>query len=587
MNENDRGSAQALRELSDLRLGLLEADLRFEAPYTGPLLPQAVSAMARINELIHTPAINRFCEVQLRILEANFESYTMTNARLEEQETRCDRTDFSMVAKVDTHLHLSALMTSKELFDFIGEIYERDGDDKYDEEKTIRQLLEESGYVPDQCSIDNLCTHAVSDVYRDFDAFNKHFLPFRSKQLADMMFKIQPLGGKYLREIVARVAGRAKQQNVYLEPRVSIYARKYGEWEELAEWFDRSRARVAQPNVLWAVQCPRVFHVWRKMGALANFGALLRNFFGPLFDATLAPEAHPKLAFLLSRIGCIDTVDNEALEDSWDCTALPPPDEYTAAANPPYSYWHHYFWANLRALNRLRVIRGLNMLRLRPHAGEAGPLHHLATTFLFAHGISHGILLKAQPVLQYLYYLNMIGISVSPISNACLFVPYAKNPFARLFARGLRVTLTTDDPLQFHVTEQPQLEEYATAKHAWGLSMTDLSEIARNSVLISSAPPALREELIGGDDPCDRCNVPRRRFDFRHRELCRNFEDVGIRWPPMHPLQSVGFHLFNPQHTVDVRGAQLAELELAEAAPPTSNGDQAHLSKGGASSTST
>ena len=94
--------------------------------------------------------------------------------------------------------------------------------------------------------------------------------------------------------------------------------------------------------------------------------------------------------------------------------------------------------------------------------------------------------------------------------------------------------------------------------------MTDLSEIARNSVLISSAPPALREELIGGDDPCDRCNVPRRRFDFRHRELCRNFEDVGIRWPPMHPLQSVGFHLFNPQHTVDVRGAQLAELELAE-----------------------
>ena len=53
---------------------------------------------------------------------------------------------------------------------------------------------------------------------------------------------------------------------------------------------------------------------------------------------------------------------------------------------------------------------------------------------------------------RYLYYINQIGISVSPISNACLFVPYAKNPFPKLYKRGLKVTLTTDDPLQVRKT---------------------------------------------------------------------------------------------------------------------------------------
>ena len=107
-----------------------------------------------------------------------------------------------------------------------------------------------------------------------------------------------------------------------------------------------------------------------------------------------------------------------------------------------------------------------------------------------------------------------------------------------MFKRGLRVTLTTDDPLQFQMSNQPQLEEYITAKHAWSLTMTDLSEIARNSVLISSARHELREELIGGPDPCDRCNVPKRRFDFRHNERARNFVIIGLP-PPMYPVHGL------------------------------------------------
>lgn len=57
------------------------------------------------------------------------------------------------------------------------------------------------------------------------------------------------------------------------------------------------------------------------------------------------------------------------------------------------------------------------------------------------------------PVLQYLYYLAQIGIAMSPLSNNSLFLNYHRNPLPEYLARGLIVSLSTDDPLQFHFTK--------------------------------------------------------------------------------------------------------------------------------------
>lgn len=38
---------------------------------------------------------------------------------------------------------------------------------------------------------------------------------------------------------------------------------------------------------------------------------------------------------------------------------------------------------------------------------------------------------------------------------------YADNPFPVFFKRGLRVALSTDDPLHFHHTKEAVVEEYA------------------------------------------------------------------------------------------------------------------------------
>lgn len=43
------------------------------------------------------------------------------------------------------------------------------------------------------------------------------------------------------------------------------------------------------------------------------------------------------------------------------------------------------------ALNRER---GFNIFQLRPHCGEAGPVHHVVTGFMLAENISHGLLLR-------------------------------------------------------------------------------------------------------------------------------------------------------------------------------------------------
>lgn len=90
---------------------------------------------------------------------------------------------------------------------------------------------------------------------------------------------------------------------------------------------------------------------------------------------------------------------------------------------------------------------------LRPHCGEAGPIHHLVSAFMLAENISHGLLLRKAPVLQYLYYLAQIGIAMSPLSNNSLFLSYHRNPLPEYLSRGLMVSLSTDDPLQFHFTK--------------------------------------------------------------------------------------------------------------------------------------
>jgi len=65
--------------------------------------------------------------------------------------------------------------------------------------------------------------------------------------------------------------------------------------------------------------------------------------------------------------------------------------------------------------------------------------------------------------LSNLFKFCQIGLAMSPLSNNSLFLDYHRNPFPTFFQRGLNVSLSTDDPLQIHLTKEPLVEEYSIA----------------------------------------------------------------------------------------------------------------------------
>ena len=211
------------------------------------------------------------------------------------------------------------------------------------------------------------------------------------------------------------------------------------------------------------------------------------------------------------------------------------PKTWLGGEAPPYAYYQFYIQEKLVTLNRLREERGLNTLAYRPHTGEAGPYEHLACSFMLANGINHGLKLKESPVLQYMYYLCQIGIAMSPIGNSALFIEYSKNPAYEYFIRGLNISLSTDDPLQFAMTREPLMEEYSVFACVNRCSNTDLCELARNSVLQSGFEPCIKRQWLGneyylvggaGNDP-SKTNIPKMRLQFRHDVLA---EEIKLLW---------------------------------------------------------
>nr|XP_019015072.1 AMP deaminase [Kwoniella pini CBS 10737]OCF53853.1 AMP deaminase [Kwoniella pini CBS 10737] len=489
---------------------------------------------------------------RLKYLGSKWSLYCLLNEYQELADMKAvPHRDFYNVRKVDTHIHHSASMNQKHLLRFIKSklkrnpneiVIHRDGKDL-----TLKEVFESLNLTAYDLSIDTLDMHAHQEFHR-FDRFNDRYNPTGSSRLREIFLKTDNLlKGKYLAELTQELIADLEQSKYQVsEWRLSIYGRNLQEWDKLAKWVINNK--LVSHNVRWLIQVPRLYEVYKGSGLVNNFEDVVKNVFQPLFEVTKDPSSHPELHIFLQRVVGFDSVDDESKPERRLYRKFPTARMWDTNQSPPYSYWIYYMYANMASLNSWRRSRGFNTFVLRPHCGEAGDPDHLSSAFLTAHSISHGILLRKVPALQYLFYLKQIGLAMSPLSNNALFLTYERNPFKDYFKIGLNVSLSTDDPLQFHFTASHLLEEYSCAAQIYKLTPADMCELARNSVLQSGWEMQVKKHWIGqkwympgaaGND-IHKTNVPTIRLAYRHSTL---LEELALIRHGQHSPSATPTHL--------------------------------------------
>lgn len=135
------------------------------------------------------------------------------------------------------------------------------------------------------------------------------------------------------------------------------------------------------------------------------------------------------------------------------------------------------------------------------HAGEAvGPegvweaLKHLPITRL-GHGIR---IIEDEKLIETVKEKN-ITLECCPTSNIVLkiYENYQTHPLRKLFEKGVKITLNSDDPPFFKTTLG---KEYDVAKKFFGFTDKELLELSRNAIHASFVDPETKKELLNKVD---------------------------------------------------------------------------------------
>ncbi len=131
------------------------------------------------------------------------------------------------------------------------------------------------------------------------------------------------------------------------------------------------------------------------------------------------------------------------------------------------------------------------------HAGEEGPPEYVreALDLLRVARIDHGNRALEDPALVARLAREGVPLTLCPLSNLKLKVieELSAHPLKEMLAKGLRVTVNSDDPAYFggYVNEN-----YRAVQEALGLTDEDLGQIARNSFEAAFLGQAEKQALI-------------------------------------------------------------------------------------------
>ncbi|GAA3887673.1 hypothetical protein GCM10022381_32130 [Leifsonia kafniensis] len=135
-------------------------------------------------------------------------------------------------------------------------------------------------------------------------------------------------------------------------------------------------------------------------------------------------------------------------------------------------------------------------IRRTVHAGESSGADGVwdALHLLHAERIDHGVHAIDDPSLVDHLATTGISLGICPRSNLTLGVypDLAHHPLRDLQARGVRITINTDDPGAIGTRLE---NEWSLVADAFGWGLLELTELAQTSIDVSFAPDTLKAEL--------------------------------------------------------------------------------------------
>lgn len=156
---------------------------------------------------------------------------------------------------------------------------------------------------------------------------------------------------------------------------------------------------------------------------------------------------------------------------------------------------------NLRRYRRsANIVRAVG-LPVVSHAGQTGGADSIeeALNELGARRISHGFRAIESTGLVERLADEKIVCDMCPVSNCRLGIvrDIAFHPAPTMLAAGVPITLNADDALWFSAGVSDQ---YAVARHHWGLADEQIASFARAGALAAGMSSGIRERLLTGID---------------------------------------------------------------------------------------
>lgn len=153
----------------------------------------------------------------------------------------------------------------------------------------------------------------------------------------------------------------------------------------------------------------------------------------------------------------------------------------------PLAPWAVDYWARARAAGKT----------VKAHAGEFGPAASVREVVdrLGVRRVQHGTRAMEDPDLVERLKDEGVTLDMCPISNLKLGVvsELSRHPIRELFDAGVRVTVSTDDPVVFANTIE---DEYRALAGEVGFSREELAQVARNGFAVAEMAEPERQAVF-------------------------------------------------------------------------------------------